>query len=242
MNERVLFTGSAGFLGRALWTAFAGDYTIRLCDVTDFEAGPHEKYVGDVADPHFCARVVKDCDMVVVAHMFPRPNHTPLGAFHANVTGTALLLHAAHHAGVRRCCLVSSVSAVNGHPQDVPRTPDLPLMGRDVYSATKACQEVVARSVFVEHALPCAVLRIGYVVDLEQMTDKYDTPLAGPKPGMIDRHECSVVCRKALEKPDLSYEVFYVYSFCDEEHRPEGLASYAALGWTPERALAGVRP
>lgn len=239
--KRVAFTGSAGFLGQALWKAFADEYALRLCDIADFDAGPNEKCVGDVSDPAFCERVVQDCDAVVIAHMSPRPNNAPYGPFNANVTGTANLVYAGHHAGVRRFCLISSSDAVSGYPADVPRTPDLPGRGRDIYTATKACQEIVARAAHVELGMACTVMRIGRVVDLEAMTDKYNHDLPAPKPGMIDRYDCGIACRKALEQDDLSFQVFYVYSVCDAEHRSEGLATYRALDWTPARPSAGTK-
>ncbi len=240
-KPRILFTGSAGFLGQAMYKAFEGDYALRLCDIADFDAGLHEKVVGDVSDPVFCDVAVKDCDAMVIAHMFPRPNDTPYGPFNANVTGTANLMYAAQRANLQRLCVISSVDAVIGNPPEIPRSLTSPLKGRDIYSATKACQEVVARSVYAEHRIPCAVLRIGYVVDLDQMTDKYDHALAAPEPGMIDRHDCGVACRKALEKEDLSYDVFYVFSICDVNHCPEGLATHRALDWVPAHAPAGAK-
>jgi len=233
-GKHVVLTGAAGFLGRGLYKAFEPDCHVRLVDVQDFES-PHEKRIGDVADPDFCMKAVEGMDYLVIAHIFPRQNgyDVPYGAFHANVTGTANLLHAASRQGLTRVCLISSVDAVAGRPEGTPMTPGHRPTAKNVYSATKACQEITAEAFHRQFGLKVAIMRIGYVVDWETMTDKYGTTLAKREPGMIDRADCGQAVRRALELPDLSCQVFYIYSVSRIPDFEEGFAAYDQLNWHP---------
>lgn len=114
-KKKIVFTGSAGFLGRALYRAFEGDYGLRLSDVNGF-ASEHETVIGDVTDFSFCRRLVRGMDLLVVAHMMPHPyGEDPSMAFDVNVKGVANLFHAAKQEGIKRACLISSTS-VCGDP------------------------------------------------------------------------------------------------------------------------------
>lgn len=233
-KKSVLLTGAAGFLGSGLHMAFEPDLRIRLADMVDF-ATSHEKMIGDVSDPEFCLRAAEGMDYLVIAHMYPRTlgYAEPFGPFNANVTGTANLLHAAHVNGVKRVCLISSESAVSGRPDGVPHSPELRPAARDVYSATKACQEITAEAFHREFGISTAVLRIGYVVDLRRRVDKYGKTVKGSKHPLIDPYDCGEAVRKVFELPTVEFRVFYIYSDCDSSRGPEGLAAYRELDWTP---------
>ena len=240
-KKNIVFTGSAGFLGRGIIRAFEKDFNLRLVDVSDFET-PHEKKIGDVYDPEFCLRALSGMDYLVIAHMYPRRlgYENPFGPYNANVTGTANLLYAAHKNGIKRVCLISSVSAITGRPNGVPPTPKTRPEAADVYSATKACQEITAEAFHREFGLEIAIMRIGYVVDLDEKVDKYGTRVSACKdPTIIDPRDCGDAVRCALELPELSCQVFYVYSLCTQENGPEGFATYQALNWHPRCANQG---
>ena len=231
----LMVTGSAGFLGRGICKAFEEDFKLRLLDMHDFESR-HEKMIGDVADPDFCLRAAKGMDYMVIAHMYPRSlgYENPFGPYNANVTGTANLLYAAHKNGIKRVCLISSESAVSGRPAGTPHTPETRPAGRDVYSATKACQEITAEAFHRQFGLKIAIMRIGYVVDMGRMIDKYGTKVVSSEAPMIDPEDCSHAVRKALELPGLSCNVFYTYSECSQQCGAEGLSTYKELGWKPK--------
>ncbi|MFA6291239.1 MAG: hypothetical protein WC637_05620, partial [Victivallales bacterium] len=67
-KKNIVFTGSAGFLGRGIIKAFEKDFRLRLVDVSDFET-THEKMIGDVSNPEFCLRALSGMDYLVIAHM-----------------------------------------------------------------------------------------------------------------------------------------------------------------------------
>ncbi|MEI6420893.1 MAG: NAD(P)-dependent oxidoreductase, partial [Lentisphaerota bacterium] len=233
-KKSVVFTGSAGFLGRGIFRAFEKDFHLRLVDVFDFEAR-HEKMIGDVADPEFCLRALSGMDYLVIAHMYPRKlgYENPYGSYNANVTGTANLLYAAHENGIKRVCLISSEAAVSGRPDGVPHTPETRPAANDVYSATKACQEITAEAFHRQFGLEIAIMRLGYVVDLNENIDKYGTRVTDCKEPIIDPADCGNAVRSALELPKLSCRVFYVYSLCTASNGAEGFATYRDLNWQP---------
>ena len=214
--KKILLTGAAGFLGQRLYKAFENDYSIKLMDIVDFKSN-HEIIVGDVSQPEICKAAIEGVDTLVIAHMFPRPYLTPEGPYDANVKGTANLLHAAHEAGIKRVVLISSVDACRGWDKSVKREPSLRPRGNDLYTTTKACQEIVAESFHNETGIEIGVLRVGYIVDLKDMVDKYGTKLPRAAAGMVDRAYVGVVAREVIEKPDLDYEVHYVYSIVNQE-------------------------
>lgn len=243
-KERLLITGAGGFLGRGLIRALEKTYALRLVDIHDFDT-THEKWIGDVSSPEFCSEVLKECDLLLVAHMSQRPCDTPFGPFNTNVTGTANLLYAAAKTGVRRVCVISSVDAVRGEVVCNGRAHDPALRPSavDIYSATKACQEIVSEAFHREFGLSVAVLRIGYVVDCARLVNKYGVTVARPEAGMIDPYDCGMAVDRVFSFPNLTYQVWYLYSVADQR-TAEGFAARRELCWEPrfmERpAMAGV--
>ncbi len=236
-KKNIVFTGSAGFLGRGIIRTFEKDFRLRLVGVSDFETD-HEKMIGDVSDPEFCRRALSGMDYLVIAHMYPRKlgYENPCGAYNANVTGTANLLYAAHMNGIKRICLISSESAVSGRPKGIAHAPETRPAALDVYSATKACQEITAEAFQRQYGLEIAIMRIGYVVDLDERLDKYGKKVNEFNVPIIDPRDCGDAVRCALELPKLSCQVFYVYSLCTPENGPEGFPTYDALNWQPRFA------
>ena len=229
-KKKIAFTGSAGFLGQALYKAFENDYELRLSDIADFETD-HEKIIGDVTDLDFCKQLVRGMDLLVVAHMLPRPyGDDPSQAYQVNVTGTANLFHAAAQEGIQRACLISS-TAVTGTPDPYSVKQGAPPEGWDLYSSTKACQEIIAQACHNEFGMEVAALRIGYVVDCETMLNKYGNRFEHYKCGMVDRHDTGIVARKFLELPELGYKAMSVMSFSEPRDYPAGMETFELLNW-----------
>jgi nucleoside-diphosphate-sugar epimerase len=211
---RVLFTGSAGYLGQGIIIPFEQDsrYQLRLMDVRPFDSR-HKCFVGDVADLSACRRAVDGVDALVIAHMAKNPDAyaDPTIPVDVNVKGTANLFFAAHEAGIRRVVLVSSTSAAGHHGTPVDHThPIHPTEG--LYAVTKALQEVIAEYFSRQHRMSVAALRIGYVTDAEAMLDKYGRKITERSALLTDRRDIGEVARLCLEQTDISWEVFNVMS------------------------------
>jgi nucleoside-diphosphate-sugar epimerase len=232
---RVLVTGAAGFLGRRLVSSLEENHQLRLVDVNSVET-EHESLVGDVSDFATAKKVLRGVDGVVIAHMAPRdagPYTDPETAFDANVTGTACLFQAAVEEGVRRICLISITGSVKGHPEGAFYTRSLTPRGWDLYSLTKACQEVIAEHYHRTHGLDVAVLRVGGIVDADTGMTKYGSPSRGPAGTIVDRRDIGEVARLSLELDDLEFEVFYVYGSLDADRFCDFAYSRKRLGWSP---------
>lgn len=234
---RILFTGAGGYLGRGMTPPLAAHHELRLMDIVPFDPVTEgEVMVGDVADLETCRRAVSGVDALVIAHMASRQAgayETPVTPFDANVKGTANLLFAAQQEGIERAVLVSSLGAVLGNELDYyPR--DAPLAGKDIYSLTKACQEVVAEHWHRVHGMRIAVLRPNWVMDADTMVSKYGDQITTWTTGLIDRRDIGEAARLALELDDLGFEIFYVAGPAEAASDVDVAYTRRRLGWQPQ--------
>ena len=232
---KILVTGAGGYLGQGLVVALAGRHSLRLLDLQPC-ASPQEMVVGDVADLDTARRAVQGVDAILVAHMASRQAGayaTPPPAFDANVKGTANLFFAGVEHGVRRFCVISSTGVTAG-TQPGFWTRDTFPRGNDLYSLTKACQEVIAEQFQRIHQLSVSVLRVGWVMDADTMIDKYGQHRPQYCIGYTDRRDIGEVARLALETVDGSYEVFYVEGTPESAERCDIAYTRQRLGWAPK--------
>ncbi len=232
---KILFTGAGGFLGQGLVKPFARDHDLRLIDIADFETG-HEKLMGDVSDLDTALRSVEGVDAIVIAHMASRQAgayENPSTCFDANVRGTANLFFAANKLGVNKVCLISSTGAVSGNPDGMYLTRNLYPKGRDMYTLTKACQEVIAEQYHRICGIKTAVLRVGGIIDTDEGTNKYGIKKTDHIDVLVDRRDIGTVAKLALELPNLEYEVFYVYGCLEADEFCDAGYTRKRLQWTP---------
>lgn len=231
----IVLTGANGFLGRAVVPVLGKEHTLRLVDVVPFES-PHEVMVADVAELDAARRMVEGMDAVVLCHMASRQAgayDTPELPFDVNVKGTAHVLSAAVAEGVQRVVLVSSVAAVNGHPEDRYRSRDLPPRGNDLYSLTKALQEQIVGHYHRLHEVPTAVLRPAWVVDADNLKTKYETDVSHFDTGLIDRRDIGEAIRLCCELPDLDHEVLYLAGPGEADEEMDVPYTRRRLDWEP---------
>lgn len=233
---KILITGAVGYLGRGLIIPFEDrSHTLRLMDLNPFPS-EHEVLAGNVADLDTVRAAVQGMDAIVVAHMARNPDayREPALACDTNIKGTANLFFAAQECGVRKCVLILSTGAVAGYGDEAGRThTQRPKAGKGLYSATKACQEILAGQFSAEHGISIAALRVGYVMDADTLRDKYGREVARRSPWLTDRRDIGEVACLCLEREDIAYEVFNVMS------TPESLAQWDVahtcqrLNWSP---------
>jgi CDP-glucose 4,6-dehydratase len=177
----VLLTGHTGFKGGwlALWLESMG------ARVTGFSrsvpSSPSlfelarvgdgvEQVVGDVADAEAVAAAVRTSDPEVVLHLAAQPivrrsYREPAETFAANVTGTVNVLDAVRDSdSVRAVVVVTSDKCYENRGLDRGYREDEPLGGADPYSASKACQELVAHAYRRSFEMPVATGRAGNVI------------------------------------------------------------------------------
>ena len=181
-GRRVLLTGHTGFKGSwlALWLESMG------ARVTGFGRAavrnPESLYElarvadgidtieGDIRARADVESAVDAADAEVVLHLAAQPivrrsYRDPEETFGVNVTGTVNLLDAVRAAGTARSIvIVTSDKCYENVGLDRGYREDEPLGGADPYSASKACQDLVAHSYRRSFELPLATARAGNVI------------------------------------------------------------------------------
>jgi CDP-glucose 4,6-dehydratase len=181
-GSRVLVTGHTGFKGSwlALWLESLGARVTgfsrsvpsspSLYELARVGEGV-ERIEGDVRDAGAVAEAVRSCEPEVVLHLAAQPivrrsYREPAETFAANVTGTVNVLDALRAAGdsVRAIVVVTSDKCYDNRGLDRGYREDEPLGGSDPYSASKACQELVAHAYRRSFEMPVATARAGNVI------------------------------------------------------------------------------
>jgi CDP-glucose 4,6-dehydratase len=182
-DRKVFVTGHTGFKGAwlTLWlTALGARVTgFSLPPSTDpslfalCARGRATDLYGDITDPALVARALKDAEPEIIIHMaaqaLVRQSYVdPLGTYATNVMGTANLLQAIRAVpSVRAAIVVTSDKVYDNDGAGRPFAEDDRLGGRDPYSSSKACTELVAlsfRQCFFDNVCPIVTARAGNVV------------------------------------------------------------------------------
>lgn len=175
MNDRVLVTGSDGFIGSHLTELLVKEgFKVRaLTYYNSFNTwgwldtlapdvlNQIEVVSGDVRDPHGVKNAVKGCDGIfhlAALIAIPYSYHSPSTYVETNVTGTLNIVQAARELGVKKV-IHTSTSECYGTAQFVPITEEHPLQGQSPYSASKIGADQMAYSYFCSFETPVCILR-----------------------------------------------------------------------------------
>jgi len=120
-----------------------------------------EVLTGDVRDPHYCKRIIKDVD--IIFHLaaliaIPYSYVAPDSYVDTNIKGTLNICQAALENGCKRV-IHTSTSEVYGTAQYVPIDEKHPLQPQSPYSASKIGADVMAKSFFNAFELPLTIAR-----------------------------------------------------------------------------------
>jgi nucleoside-diphosphate-sugar epimerase len=126
-RRRVVLTGAAGRIGRAIAPQLADRWDLQR---TDLLSDP-EIAALDITDLEACRSAFAGADAVVHLAAVPDPEATWEQLLPANVIGTYNVAQAAGDAGVRRLVLASSLHAVGGLPDQTQRRADGGTTGAD---------------------------------------------------------------------------------------------------------------
>jgi nucleoside-diphosphate-sugar epimerase len=235
---RILITGAGGYLGKGLVPPLAQrNHSLRLMDVVRLDT-PHDQFTGSVADLAACREATKDIDAIVIAHMAKNPDAyvDPTLPFDINVKGTANLLFAAAERKIRKIVLISSAGVTAAH-DTADHSHILPPKTKGMYQLTKALQEVMAEQ-FARGGMSVAVLRIGYLVDGDTGQDKYGRTIDKQHPLLTDPRDVGEAASLALDRGDISYEVFPVVGVASAITQYDTAHTRKRLGWTPKYDFA----
>lgn len=214
---RILITGAAGTLGRALLPrlAAAGHVVIAL----DLRAADSQAQwiEGDVRDATAVSAATREIDLVVhtaALHGIHLADHSPREFHDLNLTGTFNVWQAAVEHRVRGV-VFSSTMGVYGESRNPARDDevawvdeDLALQPGDVYGWTKVAGEELCRYHLRHDGIPSIALRYGMFVPEPFL--RYGIRLLYGGVHEEDVADAVMASLAALEAGDVGYEVFNV--------------------------------
>ncbi|UUY03737.1 NAD(P)-dependent oxidoreductase [Svornostia abyssi] len=161
--SRVLVTGAAGFIGRAVGDALraGGDEVVGIDRVADVAVGIH---AGDTTEPAAWAAHLAGCDAVIHTAAVVSNAVDLDEQWRINVLGTRRVIEAARDAGVPRVVHLSSIRAFSdtafpdGVTEDHPVRPD-----GNPYVDTKIASEHVALQAHTAGEIETVIIRPGDV-------------------------------------------------------------------------------
>ena len=171
--NRVLVTGAAGLIGRAVLAALRTEgieaTALVLDDPGDLAAAA--VVVGSAADPAAVRTALAGCDGVIHLAAIPVPHGgTPLQVFGGNVSATFTVLDEAGRAGIGHAVIASSYSATGlpfarevRHPAYLPIDLDVPPLVEDCYGLSKQVDELTAAMAQRAYGISVTALRLPFV-------------------------------------------------------------------------------
>jgi uronate dehydrogenase len=224
--ERVLITGAAGTIGRALREGLRGAYPVlRLSDIAPLgEAGPGEELVpADLRDLAQVEAAMAGVDAVV--HLGGMSVENTWEIVHeANIVGCYNVFEAARRQGVRRVVFASSNHAIGFHRRS-KRIDDTAMFRPDGnYGLSKLFGEGLGRLYADKHGIACVALRIGSWQPKPKDLRMLSTWLS-PRDGVH-------LFRRALEAPGLHFEI--VYGASDNDRGWWDNPGGARIGFAPQ--------
>jgi uronate dehydrogenase len=223
--ERVLITGAAGTVGRALRAGLRGRYPrLRLVDVAPQEAARagEEVVTLDLNDRLATEAAMEDVDAVI--HLAAVANETGFDDILAgNITTTYSVFDAARRAGVRRVVFASSHHAVGFYPRGETVGPDDPVRPDSFYAVSKVFGETLGRLYADKYGLEVVCLRFGSLSERPSRSRQLSI--------WLSPRDCLQLVRCCLEAPAVGFIVVY------------GVSANSRSWWQDEAAARlGYRP
>ena len=177
-NDAIVVTGAAGLIGFTLAARLHADGRAvigmdRIAPMEDFE---FPFIAADLADVHKLYEAIdRGAAGIIHCGAVSGPmllTDNPRAIVESNLMGSANVFEAALQRSLRRVVYCSSTSAYGEHPQDLKVcTEAMPLNAVDVYGATKAGGDILARAYAAQHGLDAVALRFSWVYGPRRRTD-----------------------------------------------------------------------
>lgn len=223
--QKILLTGAAGGLGRALRSRLRADcHTLRLSDIVSMEPAQagEEVVLADLSNAVDVHRMVAGCDAVV--HLGGISVEAPFEAvMQANILGLYHLYEAVRQHGVKRVVFASSNHVTGFYKQSETITADHPPRPDSYYGLSKAFGEDLARFYFDRYGVETACVRIG-----SSFPEPVDRRMLATWLSYDDLHR---LVRACLSTPVLGHSIVF------------GMSDNAVTWWDNARARhIGYRP
>lgn len=224
--KRVLITGAAGAIGRALRSGLRGRYpALRLSDLAPLgDPGPGEELcTADIRDLAATEATMEGVDCVVhlaavaVEDAWER-------VLDLNIIGTYAVFEAARRRGVRRIVFASSNHAVGYYRREEVLDPGVLPRPDSRYGVSKVFGEALGRLYADKYGLSVACLRIGSFRDRPENARQLGT--------WISPRDTVQLVRRCIEAPD--YHFLVVYGVSANTRSRWSNAGAECLGYRPE--------
>jgi uronate dehydrogenase len=236
-KTKVLLTGAAGRIGQTLLPLFRELYELRTCDRVAVPGDPNAT-ICDLGDRGAITHAAAGVDVVVHLASDARPAATIDDLAPPNIFGVHNVYAAAKAGGARRVVFASTANTVMAYPRDATvRTAD-PCRPLNVYGASKAFGELIARFYFDVHGLESVCIRLGAFEPRERLRARKTPPSDHwlRSLWLSDRDTVSVF-RAAIGTSDFGgFAVVHATSRLEREY----LSLFEAkdkLGWEPQDCL-----
>ncbi|MDD2751870.1 MAG: NAD-dependent epimerase/dehydratase family protein [Candidatus Omnitrophica bacterium] len=164
MAKKVLITGGAGFIGRAVAKKLvAMDFDVRVFDLefSAKEASEIKKLRGSILDSNALCNAVRGCDYVVHLAAMLGVRRTELKraeCLNVNILGTVNVLEACLKEKVKKI-IFSSSSEVYGETDGIPINEDTPKHPVSIYAITKLSGEEYIKAYWERYGLNYSIVR-----------------------------------------------------------------------------------
>jgi nucleoside-diphosphate-sugar epimerase len=222
---RVLITGAAGRIGRAVAPRLPHEWDLRLTDLNELDGVS----ALDITDLDACREAFAGLDAVVHLAGNPSPTATFEELLTPNIVGAYTVAQAAIDCRVRRLVLASSIHAMSGTDDVVQvRSTDRPRPG-NLYGATKAWVEALGAWVASSSDTSVVALRIGYF--LEEFS-RSEVEEVGHRTAWLSSRDAADLIRSAVLAEGVSF--FVAYGISANQHRRADLRdTMERLGYRP---------
>ena len=218
VHEKLLLTGAAGGLGKALRERLKANCTVlRLSDRADFgpAAAGEEVVLADLADAEAVDSMVMGVDAIVhLGGVSVEGPFTPI--LQANILGVFNLYEAARKHGVKRVIFASSNHVTGFYRQSETITADHAPRPDGLYGVSKAFGEDLSRLYFDRYGIETACVRIG-----SSFPEPRDRRMLATWLSFDDLHRLLTAC---LSTPVLGHSIVF------------GMSDNAVSWWDNSRA------
>ncbi|WP_165216954.1 NAD-dependent epimerase/dehydratase family protein [Affinirhizobium pseudoryzae] len=224
--KRLLITGAAGALGRAMRVRLAPlAETLRLSDIANLgDAGPNEELVQcDLGDAAAVDKLVEGCDGILhlggvsVEDKFSK-------IMNANLLGLYNLYEAARKHGQPRIIFASSNHTVGFYRQDQHIDTTAPMRPDGLYGVSKCFGEALARMYFEKFGQETALVRIGSCMEKPSNHRMLSS--------WMSYNDFKMLIECAFRAPMLGCPIIWGISDNDSKWWDNSHAAY--LGWKPQ--------
>ena len=218
MPDRIVVTGSAGRLGRAVvLDLLTAGYTVVAVDRIEVPPAAGLTTCGwDGRDVDRLAEAIDGCSALIHLAAIPAPyGHPHQVVFGNNVLATFAALQAAADAKITRAVIASSGSVYGtawspfpSHPRYVPVDEDHPLDNADPYGLSKEVDERTAEMFTRRYQMSVAALRFHWITERDEQRQAVEEQRRGAADhvalarglwGYVDLRDAARACRLAVE-------------------------------------------